>query len=363
MLVPPTGPLRGLPRIVRIVTIVLILLALGATVGWAAATIFRPANDPAESNAFTYATVKQGEVGSTINLNTVATWTAEPAGNNEAAGIVTSVSIAPGAEMTPGSILFSVDLRPVVVAQGEVPAFRAISGGDHGQDVAQLQSMLQIRGFYHGAISGLAGSATVAAIGAWQISLGIPRTGVVNLGDLIFVPSLPTRGLLNTKVVARGLTLSGGEAALEALPPAPTFTMPVAAAQANVIPTGTSVEITSPEGDTWKAVVAGRSLSADQQTTTLKLSALGNGTICATQCSQVSVVGHALLDSSVVTVKTVKGLVVPTTALVTTKYGHTAVISATGKAFPVTVEASAQGLAVIVGVPNSTRVRLTAATN
>jgi hypothetical protein len=132
----------------------LVVLLVGAGIGWAGETVLTPPKDVLDSSAFNTVEVVAGEVGSSINLNTVAQWTPIPVGSNQAAGTVTTVSVKPGDEVTQGSILYSVNLRPVVIAQGSIPSFRAKSVGTSGADVTQLQTLLAALGLYSGARAG-----------------------------------------------------------------------------------------------------------------------------------------------------------------------------------------------------------------
>lgn len=149
------------------------LVVVGAGVGWGLTTVLAPGDDVLESTSYTYVDVEAGQVGSSVQLNTVAEWALVPVGTNRATGIVTGVSVAAGDEVAQGSTLYTVALRPIVVAQGEVPAFRAIGQDTEGPDVAQLQQMLAAEGFYSGSVDGEAGPATVRAIKAWQRSLDV----------------------------------------------------------------------------------------------------------------------------------------------------------------------------------------------
>jgi peptidoglycan hydrolase-like protein with peptidoglycan-binding domain len=342
-----------------VIAIVLAAVVVGAA-GWAAATVLRPADDPLDATAFTYVTVEPGSVGSSINLNTVAEWTPTPVGSNQAAGVVTGAAVQPGDQVSQGSVLYTVNLHPVVVAQGEVPAFRAIGLDAQGADVAQLQGMLQSLGLYNGAVDGKAGSGTVQAIKAWQKSLGVPQTGTAELGDVIFVPSLPTRVSLDSKVIARGKSVSGGEEVLLGLPSAPTFVLPVTEAQAGMIPTGTQVQVTSPDGSIWDAVSTDQVADAETQTITVGLAGPDGGVICGDSCGLVPVTGEAMLSSVIVTVPTAGGLVVPSAALVTDAGGEVAVVDEAGARLPVTVVTSARGMSVVEGVEGGTRVRVPA---
>lgn len=338
----------------------LLLAGAAGVVGWAAASLLSPGEEALASPGFTTVEVAQGEVGSSITLNTAAAWTPVPVGANRAAGVVTSIAVAPGDEVTQGSALYAVDLRPVVVAQGQTPAFRDVGQGVEGPDVAQLQTMLTALGMFHGSVDGKAGAGTVSAVKAWQKSLGVAQSGVVGVGDVIFVPTLPTRVALDDDVIVRGAMLSGGEDVVAGLPSAPVFAVPVTEGQAAMMPTGTRVEITSPGGDTWVAVAGEQSPDPETGTITVALDAPESGVICGDQCGQVPVTGQALLSSKIVTVPTVAGLVVPSAALVTGADGQTAVVTEAGDRVPVSVVASARGMSVVEGVDAGVRVRVPA---
>lgn len=338
----------------------LVFLGIGAGVGWAATSVLSPAEDVLDATAFTYVEVAPGEVGSSINLNTVAAWTPVLAGANRASGVVTAIAIAPGDEVTQGSVLYSVNLRPVVVAQGAVPAFRDIGQDAAGPDVAQAQEMLTALGFYGGVSDGKAGSRTVVAIKAWQKSSGLDQSGTIQLGDVIFVPALPTRVSLDTEVITRGASLTGGEEVVRSLASAPAFVVPVTEAQAAMMPVGTLVEITGPENSAWTAYVVDQVADPEIATISVNLQGADGAPICADKCGLIPVTGESRLASKIVTVATVQGLVVPSAALVTGADGQTAVIDTEGERVPVVVGASARGMSVVEGVSEGTRVRIPA---
>lgn len=118
------------------------------------------------------------------------------AGTNQAVGTVTSVTVAAGDEVTPpGQVLYAVNLRPVVVAAGATPSFRSMGRGVSGADVGQLQGLLTGIGVFDGDVDGVFGWATEQAVRDWQDALGIEDDGVVQAGDVVFVPSAgPGRG-------------------------------------------------------------------------------------------------------------------------------------------------------------------------
>lgn len=340
-----------------------IAFAVGAVVAWAGITVLSPAKDVLESSAFTTVEVAPGEVGSSINLNAVAEWSVEPIGKNQAVGVVTTVDAAEGAELGQGAPLYSVNLRPVVIARGAVPAFRSIGDGTTGVDVAQLQTMLHDLGFYQGTVDGDAGARTVAAIRDWQAGLGLEKSGVVNLGDVIFVPTLPARVLLDTEIISRGASVGGGEVVVHGLPASPEFSLPVTASQATAMPSGTRVEVTGPDDSgTWNGYVVDQAQEPGTDTVIVSLSGPDGSTVCGEQCGSVPIAGESLLSARIVTAEIVAGLVVPSAALVTSPSGTVGVVTTGGKTIPVTQLAAAKGMSVVDGVDEGTRVRVPSST-
>jgi Putative peptidoglycan binding domain len=98
---------------------------------------------------------------------------------------------APGTTVTQGQALYSIDGRPVPLLYGATPAFRAMRQGVSGPDVQQLEQDLVALGYASAADLTADGHFTAAdatAVERWQAAIGVPQTGVVNLGDLLFLP-------------------------------------------------------------------------------------------------------------------------------------------------------------------------------
>lgn len=334
------------------------LVCLGSGVGWATSAVFAPPRDVLSETAYTFVKLVDGEVGSSLTLNSVAEWQATPVGMNQAIGTVTSIAAAGGDEVHAGDVIYSVNLRPVVVAAGQTPAFRPLSSGATGADAEQLQSFLHETGFYNGAIDGKLGGESERAIRAWQKSLGLEADGIVHLGDLIFVPNLPSRIALDEEIVFRGATLLGSEEVVSGLASEPSFTLPATATQAASMPVGTRVNIHMADA-TWPASVAGQQPdpeAADQ--IEIILEGVDGATICSDACGLLPVIGQSLLSSEIITQPAVQGVVAPSAALLTTPDKTISVIDSEGVEHPVTVVASARGMSVIVGVPAGLKVRV-----
>ena len=88
-----------------------------------------------------------------------------------------------------GNALYAVDGRPVLLLYGRVPAWRAFrSGMSPGRDVAELNENLGALGYGAGLGGGRFTDATRRAILALQAAHGLPQTGVLTLGSVVFEP-------------------------------------------------------------------------------------------------------------------------------------------------------------------------------
>lgn len=343
----------------RWAAIILLVAAVAAAGTWAVMTILQPAEDPLSSTEHSFVTVRDGSVSDELSLNTLAEWPQRAVGTNRAAGVVTSIDVDAGESVSSGTVLYTVDLRPVVVARGAVPMFRPMGPGAEGEDVRQLQEMLRDAGQYGGSLDGMFGGGTANAVGDWQRSRGARVTGVVDVGDVIFVPDLPMRVTLDASVISRGAMLSGGETVLKGLTSAPSFEIPVTEGQAALTPAGTRVEITAPDGKVWDAA-AQEQVRSDDGAIRVRLGPQDGGSVCGQSCAEVPPLGKTPLRSRIIVVEEVRGLVVPSAALVTTADGTTAVLDAKDRRIPVTVLASANGMSAITGADEGLRVQLPA---
>jgi len=98
---------------------------------------------------------------------------------------------APGAVVQQGQRLYAVGGRPVTLLTGAVPAYRQLAAGVSGDDVRQLEEDLIALGFANAsnlAVDGTFTGADAAAVQRWQAALGVPQTGAVRLGEVVFAP-------------------------------------------------------------------------------------------------------------------------------------------------------------------------------
>ncbi len=291
--------------------------------------------------------VTKGSVGRILAFTAEAKWQATPLARNAADGTVTTRDVHDGDEVKVGATLYSVDLRPVVAAAGDVPAFRDLQEGVAGRDVRQLQQFLAKLGHYDRPVSGRFDAATKDGVQAWQRDAGLPVDGVVRRGDLVFFPRLPARVVLAPEFEP-GARVSGGELAVEALPAGPTFTVTLAAEQADLVPLTAPVVVHRGDGS-WDGKIASSSIAASGELV-LSLGKDGGGPLCGDDCGSVPIGTTSTYVVDIVAVPETTGPVVPAAALQTEPNGNIFVVAADGSHLSVEVRAAAEGRAIVSGV-------------
>lgn len=341
------------------VAAVVLAAGLGA---WAGRATFEPPSTGAAEAAPVLHTVTEETVGRVQEFPVSATWSTTPLVVGAASGTVTSVKVKPGATAKAGDVLYTVDLRPTVVAQGAVPAFRDLGSGARGADVRQLEMMLVATGHLAASrVDEVFDAATTTAVRAWQKTAGYPVDGVVHLGDVAFARTLPTRIVLDTDVRV-GWPAPTGASVASALTEAPTFTIRLTADQQYLVPSSGAVTVTGPKDAQWDGIIASSRLT-EQGELLLTLEAADGGPLCGKGCTDVPAdEDAAIFSAAIVAVPEETGPAVPAAALQSDAAGSTFVEAPDGTRVPVTVRAQSRGLAVVDGVAVGTQVRLVAST-
>ena len=117
-------------------------------------------------------------------------------GGSSSAVYISRLDVAAGQTISDGEQLAGIDGEPLFALAGHVPAWRDITPGESGPDVAELQKALASLGYYAGGDTpGFFGAATQDAVSLYYEHLGYtaPATGGVPMTDVIFLPSLPAK--------------------------------------------------------------------------------------------------------------------------------------------------------------------------
>ncbi len=345
-------------KISRLLGRVLVVSAALAVGVWAGRVVLVAPDDPLAGapEPVTYA-VAEGRLGRSLQFAAVAEWELVPLAWNAASGVVTSVDVAQGDEVVAGQRLYSVNLRPVVIAEGVVPAFRDLVLNAQGADVAQLQAMLSELGVFSAEVDGVFRTSTRAAVRAWQAASGMAVDGVVPLGDVIFVAELPARVMFTSTLVV-GRSLLGGEQLVWEVPSSPVFRVPLSVEQRSLVPLSAAVFVTYADG-VWAGRVDRAVETPESGRLDLILTGLDGRPLCGDECARWVELDHPtdfLVEIAVIP-ETV-GPVVPVAAIQLDGGNQPFVTTAGGERIDVTIVESAQGIAVVSGVEVGTVIQL-----
>ena len=168
---------------------------------------------------------------------------------NEAAGTAYTALPVTGTVVSRGQRLYEVDGTQVTLFYGARPAWRSLSEWVlPGPDVAQLDRNLIALGFgKYLTVSDYYTAATAWAVQQWQQAAGLPVTGTVPLGQVVFAP-----GALRVTGVAPGLGSppQPGAPVLTATSTAPVVTAQLPVTQEYLVRRGQQVTVTLPDGVT-----------------------------------------------------------------------------------------------------------------
>lgn len=159
-------------------------------------------------------------------------------------GTITALPVV-GDVVERGDALYRVDNTPVVLMIGELPAWRGFDVSmTNGPDVTQLETNLRDLGFFNGEPNERFDWVTREAVRDWQESLGMPRTGEVERGRIVFEPAARRVGAISValrdEVGGREvLTLTGQER---------TVTVQLPIADQRIAENGGTVQIGFPGG-------------------------------------------------------------------------------------------------------------------
>lgn len=341
-------------RWARVVIAAAVTTLVAGAVGWSVARLTLPPAEVVDEPDYVTVLATLDEVRSEISLSAGSRWPADRSLTALLPGTVTSLTLAEGTVVVPGTVIYSVDLTPVVLIAGAVPAFRTMGLGMVGPDVSQLQEFLAAQGWSVGPVDGRFGPGTEAAVRGWQEAIGTVPDGVVDLGEVLFVDRLP-RVVTRDDALAVGRVLAIGDRVATVLAAAPVFDLTVSDRQSAEIPDGALVDITGTYE--WTGIVGDRT-TTDEGDVVLSLEGVNGGPVCGKECATVPIDGRTAYDAVIETRAPVRGVTIPAGAVRTAPDLSTVVVDKRGRTHAVTVVATVDGWSVVRGIEEGLGVRV-----
>lgn len=252
----PDAPVGGRRRLRWTAAGAALLLAAGAATAAGTGMFGHSGKPPAPTYPTSTAAVVRRALQSQTQVSATLGYGGTFSVVNQAEGLATRLP-GIGKVFRQGQVLYKVSGKPVVLLYGAVPAYRTLSYGMKGQDVAQLNAALVQLGFSDGldATSGYFGTATTYALERLQRHLGIDRTGELALGQAVFLP-----GDARVTALAGGTVLGApvhpGAILLTVTSTTPVVAISLDAAMQTQVKRGDQVVITLPDSSTTPGVVS-----------------------------------------------------------------------------------------------------------
>jgi hypothetical protein len=248
-------------RSTRVLTAAAVLAAIAAAGGLAATSGAKPATAAAQPVPANTAQVQKRTLSATVPQEGTLTYQALPDGSpysviSQAGGIYTQLPTI-GQVIPQGHVLYRVDGSPVVLLYGATPAYRNLSSGATGADVAELNADLVALGYATPSqlspTSASFGSATTTAVEKLQAALGVTQAGTLTLGQVVFEP---TAVRVTTVSAQPGGIAQTGETVLQGTSTTREVQVALNASQQTSVAVGDTVSIALPNNQTTPGVVS-----------------------------------------------------------------------------------------------------------
>jgi multidrug efflux pump subunit AcrA (membrane-fusion protein) len=227
-----------------------------------------------------------------------------------------------GQVIGPGQPLWTVDGHPVGLLPGTLSQWRTFTAGlTPGPDVATLnQSLIDLGDGDRLTVSDRFTDATAAAIDRLQASLGLPQTGTLTLGSVMFAPTALRVAAVHPQV---GAPVTAGEPVLDVTSTTPIVNVALPVDESYLVKVGDPVGVELPDGTTTNGTITAVGTVA----TTNPSSGPSSGSSSSLPSATINVTvtmphatGAASLDQAPVTVNITNGtatdvLALPATAL------------------------------------------------
>jgi hypothetical protein len=156
-----------------------------------------------------------------------------------------------------GHLLYRVNDRPVLLLHGSTPAYRTLSAGANGPDVAELNADLVALRYVTAAelrpTPASFGPPTTAAVKKLQAALGVTRNGRLPLGQVVFEPTVVRVTSLSAQLGGRA---HAGETVMQASSTIRQVQVALSASQQTTMAVGNKVSITLPNNRITPGVVS-----------------------------------------------------------------------------------------------------------
>jgi hypothetical protein len=174
---------------------------------------------------------------------------------NQAQGTVTSLPSV-GQVVYQGQVLYEVGLAPVALLYGSTPAFRTLSSGLIGADVAELNADVVALGFATSSQlppgNDVFTYATERGVERLQASLHVTENGVLALGQAVFAP---TAVRITAVPATLGAAVTPGQSVLQATSTTRQVSIALDASQQSEVVVGDRVSISLPNNHTTPGVI------------------------------------------------------------------------------------------------------------
>ena len=239
----------------------IVLATLAAAGGLALTPGDKPATAIAQPASANTAQVQKRTLSATVPQDGTLTYRARSDGSpysviNQARGTYTKLPTL-GQVIHQGQVLYRVNDRPVVLLSGSTPAYRTLSAGATGPDVAELNTDLVALGYATPSqlsrTSASFGPATTTAVQMLQAAVGATQNGTLALGQALFEPT----AVRVTSVSAQpGGSAQTGETVLQGTSTTREVQVALDASQQTSVAVGDKVSITLPNNQTIPGVVS-----------------------------------------------------------------------------------------------------------
>jgi hypothetical protein len=242
----------------RLLAGLVVLVLLAAALAWVTGAL---STEPGHSSGVSdngyptsITTISEGSLSSQTSSDGTLEYTT-PGGSeytvvNQASGTFSRLPRA-GAVFSRGQVLYRVSDDPVILLYGNTPVYRALSEGNSGPDVRELNGNLVALGYATPSqldpTSDYFSYETRDALERSQHELGEDETGSLSEGQAVF---LPGQARISTVNAILGTSARPGSTVMEATSTSRQVVVNVDASEQSEIKVGDQVEITLPDGQT-----------------------------------------------------------------------------------------------------------------